>query len=74
MIYIDWGEYLQSMCCALQEVGERFSEIAQELEALCESALFPEPKPQYPFVREIGSIDYCKGICRKPIHKARSCC
>lgn len=74
MLYIDWDEYLQSLSCAFQEIGEQLSEVAQALEALCESTLVPEPKPQYPFVKEIGNIDYCKGICRKPIQKARSCC
>lgn len=74
MIYIDFDEYLQSLCSALQEVEERLSEVNQELQKLSDLALFQEPMPQYPFVREIGNMRYCKYICRKPIHKARSCC
>ena len=74
MMCIDWDEYFQSLCCALQEVGEQLSEFVQELEMLCETALFREPKPQYPFVRKMGDERYGKGICRKPICKARSCC
>lgn len=74
MIYIDFDEYLQSLCSALQEVGEQLSEVNQELQKLFDSALLEEPKPQYPFVREIGKLRYCKYICRKPICKARSCC
>ena len=74
VIYIDFDEYLQSLCSALQEVEERLSDFNQELQKLSDLALLTEPMPQYPFVREIGNMRYCKGICRKPIHKARSCC
>lgn len=73
-MYIDLDECIQSLCYALQEMGERLGEVVQNLEKLYESAMFFEPTPKYPFVREIGNMRYCKGICRKPIHKARSCC
>ena len=66
MIYIDFDEYLQS--------EERLSDFNQELQKLSDLALLAVPMPQYPFVREIGNMRYCKYICRKPIHKARSCC
>lgn len=74
MIYIDFDEYLQSLCSELQEFEERLSEVDQELQKLSDLALFQEPMPQYPFVREVGNKRYCKNICRKPIHKVRSCC
>lgn len=74
MIYIDFDEYLQSLCSALQEVQEKLSDFNQELQKLYDLAILAEQKPQYPFVREVGNIKYCKYICGKPICRARSCC
>ena len=47
--------------------------IAEELEDAFRKIII-ERQMKYAPVLKIGDIDYCKDICRKPIHKARSCC
>ena len=58
---------------AVRNIAENFKEIAEELEAAFRKIIIERQMKHTP-VLEIGDIDYCKNICRKPIFKARSCC
>ena len=57
----------------LRSTTEAITEIAEELECVFSENLI-ERQEKYTPVSNIGNINYCKYICRKPIHKARSCC
>lgn len=58
---------------AVRNIEENFKKIAEELEDAFREIII-ERQMKYAPVLKIGDIDYCKDICRKPIHKARSCC
>ena len=58
---------------ALRNAAEKFKKIAEELEDAFREIII-ERQEKYAPVLKIGDINYCKGICRKPICKARSRC